>query len=181
MTKNALMLALMLASAGCLEEPVGDSFSEVRCGEGPNGGELCLGRPSGSADAWVIVISDEQIDRLVDAGLAVGIGAWADGCANGQAPSNFMPDTRCIWHTVHGTSICYSGDGQWWTHVERCVPMPTGPAWQEFQCDGNAGTIGEMPWDSVKCYETEAGSCIGQSSDDLMWVLPTCWVDENLS
>lgn len=144
------------------------AFAEIRCL-----GTKCVGRPNGSEDAWVYAVSDDALDELD----AQPQDTWTDGCAAGQAPDTFMPEHRCLWLFGEATSVCYAGDGEWWTQVDRCVDAPTSTAWRESLCDGAAGTIGEHPWDAVTCADVEGGSCMGRSGDDFMLVWPTCRFD----
>lgn len=151
-------------------------FAEIRCVDAGQIGDLCVGRPVGAASAWVIVASDDQINQLITDGDASPVDTWTDGCANGQHPDNFLPSYRCLWLTEHEASVCYSGDGKWWTQVDRCTDMGPDPAWASQQCNGQAGDVGPSPWDTVMCHDTESGSCMGAFGPDRMWVWPTCWV-----
>lgn len=152
----------------CSSTPETIAFVEVRCSDA---GLVCAGRPVDSVDAWVPVASEASLNQLLSDSTAEPLAAWSDGCAAGQVPSMFMPKRRCMWLNDEATSVCYVGDGRWWTQVDRCVATGVDPAWPETQCNGEAGMIGQHPWDAVTC---EGSTCVGRFSEDIMRVSPTC-------
>lgn len=151
-------------------------YEEIRCVDFGRPGDLCLGRLTGSKDAWVIATQNDKIDQMVVDGNVVDIDTWTDGCANGQAPT-LMSEYRCLWHVEREMSYCYIGDGNYWTPVDRCVALSQAPAWTDYQCDGAAGSVGANPFDAIGCDNVQSGICRAQIGQDSMLIWPTCWVE----
>lgn len=161
---NMVMVVFLTAACETPEDTA--RFIEVRCNA-----SKCVGRLSDSASAWVSVFSTAELDQLVLDGAEMS-DTWSDGCAAGLSPATFLPEHKCLKTVI--ASICYAGDGQWWTPVERCVAVGVEPAWLASQCNGMVGQLGEHPWDEVTCYKDEVAVCVGRYGDDLMRVSPTC-------
>lgn len=152
-------------------------WGEIRCiDQGNTMG--CLGRPTGSDDAWVWVAPECTIDALD----FIEVDTWeGPSCAAGVAPGNFFPENRC--GALGDLSICWSGGDGWFTQsiptcelsVDAHEPVVL---WPDWRCDGIAGSVGEHPWDVIVCSEVEASPCLGLEGVSAEMVLPTCWVDQ---
>jgi hypothetical protein len=150
----------------------GDVWDDIRCHEGV-GGERCVGLPAGSDDAWVFVVCENDFEGWNEVEPAWGV----DSCRAGEDLHGIMPNHRCFDVDSVGV-VCYAGGDGWYTQVvaDCDAPEVSGQAWSTHACDGNAGFIGPHPWDSVRCSDEPAGSCVAIDGTTAMLAWPSCWV-----
>jgi hypothetical protein len=154
-------------------------WAEIRCVESI--ADICYGRLNTADDAWTIVVESCLLDELIDSGKAAPVDAWtAESCRAGEHPSGLLPEWRCLTIFDRGTSVCYAGDGAWWTQVAPSCEIGPGTvsAWSEYQCEGAAGQVSTHPWDSIGCFDGQSATCVAVSGEDSMLVWPTCHVDQ---
>jgi len=160
---------------------VGEAWDEIRCIEMLPGLTSCMGRPHGSSDSWVFVVSECQLYSEIDNGTMSIVEGWSpDTCAPGKSPSGMMPMHVCVWADVSASSACFAGGDGWYTQVMPSCDVAPGqsPAWPKWQCDGSAGYVGGHPWDAIYCSDNASTACIAVDDADAMLAWPTCWVDQ---
>jgi len=144
----------------------------------------CHGLPVSSEDAWVSVRARCEMDKMITTGAWELSEGWAaDACAAASSPDNFLPSSVCYYLPNSGSSQCWScgldenGD-EWCTPIRPTCAATIGPdpAWPFWQCEIDAGSIGDHPWDVVGCYDQVMYDCTAAIGADTMEVWPTCWV-----
>jgi hypothetical protein len=166
---------LVCNDAGKCEEltPVG-VWAEVRCiDQGSH--TSCLGRSTGSEDAWVWVVPECSIEELD----ILESDTWpAVSCAGGQAPDNFFPEHHC--GSLETSGVCWTGGDGWFTFTSPLCDVTLGNvgAWPSWQCGGAAPQVGSHPWDDIVCWDVLSSACLALDGETAMMTLPTCWIDQ---
>jgi hypothetical protein len=149
-------------------------WTDLQCRYTAPGVRNWLARPSGSDDAWVLVVEEST---PADAGWIETVGWDKSGCAAGSLPQTDMPEHRCWYIVDHANIACFAGGDGWVTQVDPvcAAEVGDGPAWPEWIC-GEAQDAGRHPWDWLACSDPNT-ACLALEGNAAMRVMPTCWVE----